>query len=135
MTDDVFALVAEGRVEAEALMVDTVDVYAKSSGGTFDESTGKLTGGTGALIYSGKAKRVMAKRFEQQANSGGREYVETRDELHLPMSAPRVGTGAVATVTAAPMDPNAVGVKLYVNGPSSGSLSTAQRLHVTEVVG
>lgn len=123
------------RVYESQMMIDTVAVHGPATGGTFDESTGKLTGGTGALIYSGKCRRVPSKRFEQQAGSGGRVYVEARDQLHLPMSAPHILAGSVATVLAAPKDPNAVGQKLYVNGPATGSMTTSQRLNVTEAVG
>lgn len=129
------AVLDEGRRLAESLMLDTCDVHSPVSGAVFDEGTGLYSGGVGALLYSGKCKRVAAKRFEKQASSGGREYVDSRDELHLPMSAPRVTAGCLATLTAAPLDPNAVGQKMYVSGPASGTLTTAQRLRVTEVVG
>lgn len=130
------AVIEAGRRQAESLMIDTVEIRGPASGSTFDESTGRLTGGApGAVLYSGPAKRVAAKRFEKQAASGGREYVDTRNELHLPMDAPRITAGAIATLLAAPKDPHAVGQRLYVAGPASGSLTTAQRLNVTEVVG
>jgi hypothetical protein len=106
------------RVYESQMMIDTVAIHGPASGGTFDESTGKLTGGTGALIYSGKCRRVPGKRFEQQVASGGRVDVQTRAQLHLPMSAPHIVGGSVVTLLAAPKDPSSVGQTLYVNGPA-----------------
>lgn len=132
---DVIALLHAGRAKAEEIMVDTCEIRGPSTGGTFDESTGKLTGGTGAVLYSGPCRRVRSKRFEQQVNSGGRTDVEARNQIHLPMSAAHIAAGSVATVTASPEDPNSVGQRWYVLGPSSGSLTTTQQLNVMAVVG
>jgi hypothetical protein len=129
-------LLADARTAAEAIMVDSCVITAPGSDPVFDENTGRYSSTGGATLYTGPCKRQSASRtFEQTAASGGRVFVEGRDQVHIPVGAPRIPAGSLVLVTAAPYEPHSVGVRLRVNGPQGKSLGTAQRLNVTEIVG
>lgn len=116
-------------------MVDSCTITGPATSPVFNETTGLYTSTPGATIYSGKCKRQSINRFEQTANAGDHVFVESRLQLHLPVLAPLIPEGSIATITAAPHDPHSVGIKLRVSGPGGKSFPTAQRLNVTEVVG
>lgn len=129
-------LLAAGRLAAEALMVDSCDIHGPATAPVFDENTGLYTSTPGELLYSGMCKRPPpTNRFVQILSAGDHAFEDVRAQLHLPVSAPKIPVGSIATITAAPESPHDVGVRLRVSGPGTGSLTTAQRLKVEEVVG
>lgn len=135
------------RADADGDMLDRCEIRAPDGDPVFDESTGKYTKTPGGVLYSGKCKRQAIIRFELTAESGAHQVVESRFILHLPMQldtldssgfrlpTPRIPEGSRVTMTDCPLDPVNVGQRFYVAGPGGKTLTTAQRLNVTEVVG
>lgn len=71
----------------------------------------------------------------REAQVGDRTSVETRTELHLPTSRPPLQVGDIWVLDAVHrLSLQVVGQKLRIEGPVSGSLKTARRYEVTEVV-
>lgn len=127
----------QARADAEGEMRDTCDIHSDPDARTevFDEETGLYTAEPGTLIYSGICKRqVQGARFEQRAAAGEHVFTESRLQLHLPIHAPRIPAGSIATITSSWADPTAVGQKLRINAPGGKTLSTAHRMNVSEVV-
>lgn len=130
-------LVADGRAEAEALMIDTCVIRAASSNSSFDEASGAYVTTPGAVLYTGPCKRQSPAgvRAEIIAEAADHNSTLSRLQLHIPASAPQIPLGALVTLTAAPLEPRSIGRRWRVDGPAGKSFATAQRLNVMEVVG
>lgn len=129
------------QLDAEGEMVDVCEIRAVAVG-VFNPTTGAYDSTPGALIYPETGRQVgickrqsSTARFEATANAGGRAVTESRIQMHIPASAPRIPTGAIVTVIACRNDPHSVGQKFHVDGPAGKTWPTAQRFNVTEVVG
>lgn len=130
------------RSDAEGEMVDQCVIRAGLPSKVFDPATGEYVNVEAALIYpeSGRPvgfckRQAFSRRFEQNAEVGAHSVTESRIQLDLPVSAPRIPTGAMVTMTACPFDPNSVGQVFRVEGPAGKTWATAQRINVSEVVG
>lgn len=120
------------QAEAEARMVDTWTIGADVGwvfNGTVDVQTV-----TPLFTTQGRLKSPGSVALESQA--GERTVVQTRRELHIPVSSPAVPVNAVAQCTEVheTSDPTMLNVIVRLSGPAPGSQTTARRLEVTETL-
>lgn len=120
----------ELRAEAEARMTSSC-VITTPGAPAWDDSTGTYEPGTPTTIYSGKCRLRWPNPAPQDGNSGQTSWAVDRiATLSIPIDAPPVPDGAVATMTANPHDPSVVGMELTVLTPQGQSHGTARRLPV-----
>lgn len=121
-------------------MVDSCTIRHPSTRGAFDDASGEYASVDGALIYQGVCKRQRGVALEVGATAGDHRFVESRSQLHLPVFLPSgaptpvIPVGAIATITVAPNDPQAVGRRLRIEGQAGKTWASALRFNVTEVV-
>jgi len=79
--------------------------------------------------------RVRSPLSQHAQQAGGGAVVEVTRELHIPVSAPLVPEGAIATCVGLDptSDPAMVNTVLRIEGPAEGDQTTARRLKVTEL--
>jgi hypothetical protein len=121
-----------GREAAEDLMVDAGELRGPDVQGTLDPDTGLYPVTPGALKYAGKAKSQTTDAIGHATEAGDRIVMETRFEVHLPMSAPQAAVDDVWTWTASQHDPQLVGKRFRVASLVQKSFMTARRLAVEE---
>lgn len=126
------------RAEAESRMLDTWAI-GTDLGWTFDPSADEGRGAdvqTIEPLFTTKARLKVSGNVVRESEAGGRTLVETRRELHIPVSSRAVPAGAVAQCTAvhATSDPTLLGTVVRLSGPAPGSQTTARRLEVVEVL-
>lgn len=126
------AALAQGRIQAERLMVDACAITRVTAQVT-DPLTGHVTPGT-AAVYTGKCKSQTGEALGQAIEPGEVEAVLILTELHLPVvGSEGVRRGDVATITAAAHDTSLVGRKLRIKDVMYKTFATARRLRVEEV--
>lgn len=124
------ALLARGRVEAEALMLDTcVITRAGGASGSLDDETGEWAYPAGSTVYTGKCKVQLSDSLRVgDAEAGEVTLAVTAVSLHLPIDGTGgVGRGMEATITSAAFDEALVGKRLHIQAPHAGSQKTARR--------
>lgn len=128
------AVVARGRVRAEALMVDTVSVKSKTTRAAQNETTGAETQQY-ETSFTSKAKIQSSSLESTDPEVGGRRQAIDSIELHLPITAPQVEQGQVVEVTAvgAGSDSRLVGRQFVVAAPMNKTHATATRLRLKEL--
>lgn len=127
-----------GRAAAERLMLDTGQAlrptgeYELVNIGLEDDVEVEITQPLfGPVRCKVQTREVQARESEV----GGRTAVEVRMELHLPASTPPLAVGDVWEFTAAhPLSMSTVGQRLRITSPVAGTLKTARRYSVEEVV-
>lgn len=104
-------------------------------GWTYDDDAGTDVQ-TVDPLFTTVGRMKVSGNVARDSEVGGRTSVETRRELHIPVSSPAVPANAVAQCTAiGPLtDPTLLGAIVRVSGPAPGSQTTARRLEVTEVM-
>jgi hypothetical protein len=120
-----------GRRRAEAEMRDTCTVRRATGATTTDPTTGKVTD-VMQTVYSGKCKFKVGIYATRNVSAGEALWVESKPQLHLPMSATGVRVGDVATIDTSELDPDLPGTVVRIDGPSHGSHLTARRFSCTE---
>jgi hypothetical protein len=126
-----------GRAAAERMMLDagqalrptgeweTVDI------GLEDDVEVEVT----QHLFDSRCKVQTREVQARESEVGGRTAVEVRMELHLPADTPPLAVGDVWEFTAAhPLSLSTVGQRLRVTSPVAGTLKTARRYSVEEVV-
>jgi hypothetical protein len=129
------AEVAEDRALAESRMLDTWAI-GTDLGWRYDEFLGRDVQSVDPL-FTTKGRLKTVGNVVHDAEAGGRMVVETRRELHIPVSSAAVPANAVAECTAIDentSDPTLLGTIVRLTGPAPGSQTTARRLEVTEVL-
>ena len=133
---------AAGQSLAESRMRFTCQVVGPSSSpGPLDPDTGWPTNPAGATVYTGKCRFRMsgAVAGNSARDVAGDRVQASQPTLSVPVSAPIVPVGSVATVTSVPADDPAahlwLGLRMKVIGRVLGSDMTAQRLLVEVVTG
>ena len=126
------------RSEAEARMVDSWTIGA-DLGWTYDQDADEGRGAevrTVDPLFSTKGRLKVAGNVVHEAEAGGRTVVETRRELHIPVSSPAAPVNAVAQCTEVDptSDPTLLGTIVRLAGPTPGAQTTARRLEVIEVL-
>jgi hypothetical protein len=126
------AAVAAGRLRAESLMVDAGT--AKRPTGGYEYVDGEEVLATTDL-FSSACKIQTRNLVAREDEVGGRTSVSVRTELHLPASTDALEVGDLFELTAVhALSLGVVGQRLRVTGPVAGSLKTARRYEVVEVV-
>lgn len=125
------ALLARGRVAAEALMADACTIR-RASAPTTDPDSGVVTPTT-TTIYSGKCKVQQA---QAASNTNPREVGEAyllllHLEVHLPVSVTGLDTDDEVTITAS-NDPDLIGRVFRIRELSHKTYATARRVGVQE---
>jgi hypothetical protein len=126
------SLVIEGRLEAEALMLDRVEIRRSTGAVAQNEATGRTTAAS-TLVYVGPCKVQSQDALPQAGEVAGREAVTQRYRLDLPVAVTVVRVGDVATITEAALDAELLGRRFRVAGQHHKSQATARRLPVEEV--
>jgi hypothetical protein len=129
------AVLARGRIAAEAGMVDTC-VIRRRSGDTTDPYSGVVTAAyVNPDPYSGKCRLRQVQALPETHDVGEDYVVLSRLQLQLPVSAVGLQVGDEVTVTASAHDPDLPGKVFLIRGPAVGSEITARRFEVTERTG
>lgn len=132
MRQQIMAATRAGRRRAESLMVDEC-IIRRPTGDV--ETEGYTVTSVSEEVYAGKCKVGSDRPHETGVTVGGSSTVTTqRHLLHLPVASGPFHVGDVATITAAPMQPNLVGNVYRIAGPDERSIQTAQRMYV-DIVG
>lgn len=115
-------------------MVDTWTV-SEDVGWTYDPGAGTDMQ-TVTPLFTTQGRLKVSGNVARDSEVGGRTSVETRRELHIPVTSPAAPANAVAQCTAihATSDPTLLGTIVRLAGPAPGSQTTARRLEVTEVL-
>lgn len=126
------------RAEAEARMVDTWAI-GTDGGWTYDPDADEGRGAdvqTVTPLFTTKARLKVSGNVVREAEAAGRTVVETRRELHIPVSSQAVPVGALAQCTEVhpTSDPTLLGTIVRLSGPAPGAQTTARRLEVTETL-
>lgn len=88
-----------------------------------------------ADLFASRCKVQTPAAQPSESEVGGRTAVEVRTELHLPASTAPLAVGDVWEFTAVhPLSLAIVGQRLRVTAPVAGTLKTARRYSVEEVV-
>lgn len=130
----VLDLLAEGRAEAEAIMLDAC-IITRVTGepGALNPETGLRDPAPTATVYTGKCKVQTYEPHESAKESGDHVFTEQRYHLHLPIGVGPVAVNDEAEILTAAADQMLVGKKYRIAGLHSKSLATAQRLLVDEI--
>jgi hypothetical protein len=114
------------RPTAEEFLTATVKILRHSSGGTFNEATGRTAYPDPALIYEGPARIQRMAQLNRADDIGDRQVVTGGATVSLPTSAAEVYVGdEVQVVTYRDPDsgdPHLVGRPLWVHEVRPGSL-------------
>lgn len=126
------------RAEAEARMRDTWTIGI-DDGWRYDPDADNGQGAdvrTITPLFTTKGRLKSAGNVVRESEAGGRTVVETRRELHIPVSSPDVPVNALAECTAVDVtsDPTLLGTVVRLAGPAPGAQTTARRLEVVEVL-
>lgn len=134
-------LIADGRADAESLMLDDCKITRASGTTTLDPDTGLPTADDPITIYGGTGTHDEDKCKIQSSgvqavtpDSGQHVYTIERPEIHLPVSATGVKVGDLVEITGSALDAANVGRKFTITGQFRKTLATAQRLPVEEIV-
>lgn len=128
-------VLARGRAKAESLMVDACTVQ-HTTGLVTDQETGVVTPAY-VTVYSGKCK-VQVRSVDaapRTTDVGEASVLVGHLVLHLPMSVTTVQPDDLVTVTTSVLDPDLVGRKFRLRGPSHKTYLTARRFPMVEVSG
>ena len=130
--------VSGGRALAESLMLDTGKALRPTGGYVYDPAANNGTGGdvlATTQVFTSRCKVQTRSIQAQDAEVGGRTAVTVRTELHLPASSAPLRVGDMWEFTAVDaLSLARVGQRVRVIGPVAGTLKTAARYEVEEVV-
>ncbi|MGW0626427.1 DUF6093 family protein [Streptomyces sp. NPDC002758] len=130
------AVLAAGRREHEAIMLDTVRIW-RPGPAVFDRSTGTTASGAPVELYAGKAR---VKPFGRSASTGVeagerevvvREYVVSLPFSALPAGGETVLAGDQVQVTAS-ADPRLTDRTLWVSVSQLNAQATAWRINAED---
>ncbi len=129
------ALLAQGRAEAEALMVDTCTIR-RVTGQTTNSTTGVVTP-TVSTVYSGPCKLQESGGLPREANpSPAAPVLMVYRQLHLPVAtSTNIRANDLATIDSCVNDAGMVGKVLVVRAERGKSWATARRLDVEQITG
>lgn len=130
----VLDLIAEGRAEAEAIMLDTCTITrVTGEAGALDPETGLREPAPTSTVYTGKCKVQTYEPHESAKESGDHVFTEQRYHLHLPIGVGPIEVDDTATILTAAADVQLVGRSYRIAALHHKSLATAQRLLVDEI--
>jgi hypothetical protein len=120
-----------GRMFADAGMVDTCTV-TRVSGGTTDPESGERTETT-TTVYSGRCRVRQASSTGSRHDVGEASIVEVGSQLQLPMAAEDIRTEDRAQIATSQLDPDLPGRVFVIGAPVAGTHLTSRRYQITEV--
>lgn len=127
-----------GRAAAESLMLDTGKALRPTGGYVYDPDANNGEGGDVLAttdLFTSKGKAQTRNLVAREAEVGGRTAVSVRTELHLPADTEPLQVDDLWEWTAVhDLSLAVVGQRLRVLGPVTGSLKTARRYEVEQVV-
>lgn len=125
-----------GRVVAESLMLDTGKAMRPTGETIYDPILQReVEQFDDGFEFTSRCKVQTRNIQARDAEVGARTSVEVRTELHLPANTTPLETGDVWEFTAIhPLSFAEVGQQVRVLAPVAGSLKTARRYEVEEVV-
>ncbi len=131
-----------GRVEAEALMIDTCTIDRPGATAT-DPTTGDVTS-TSTRIYPtfgqvlagnpGKCKVQSKDSATSSPEAGEATFTVVSRQVHIPANAADVQDGDVITITASRLNAFTVGKQYRVSGFTPDSFDTAARMPAKEML-
>ena len=127
--------VRRGRLAAERIMLDTIEVSYPTGATVKDTNTGREI-----PVYEVEFETICqfqtATLKSEDLTVAARREVVDRMVVKMPVDRPQVRTDALITCTATggPSDPRLVGRKFLVAGPHNKSYATATRLELKEYV-
>lgn len=126
-----------GRRAAESLMLDAGKAL-RPTGTTYDPTADDGNGATVTTfddLFASKCKVNTRNLVARDAEVGGRTSTSIRLELHLPADSAALQEDDVWEFTAVhPLSLTRVGQRVRVVGPVAGTLKTAARYEVEQVV-
>lgn len=132
---DLTAILPQLRAQAESLMLDTGKAL-RPNGGTEYDPVFKVDVDLYDDLFGPVACKVQTRNvLPRESEVGGRTSTSVRTELHVPARSPRLEVGDVwEFVTVHPLSLTVVGQRVRVVAPVAGTLKTAARYEVEEVV-
>lgn len=126
----------QSRGDAERLMLDTGKALRPIGGGmVYDKILQRDVEPTEGLFGPVRCKVQTRNVQARESEVGGRTSTAIRLELHLPADSPAMEVGDLWEFTAAhPLSLTRVGQRVRVVGPVAGTLKTAARYEVEEVL-
>ena len=122
--------VLRGRVEAEALMLDTCTVHRP--GEPITDADGNVTAGL-TLLYTGPCKIQQTLAQSSNPEAGGHQYTVQDTRWDTPVAAGVFQVDDVVTIVEAVLDPQLTGRVFRVTDPFHKTGATAQRTRVEAV--
>ena len=123
------------RADVESLMLDAGKALRPTGGYEYDPDAGAEVQATEPLFGPVRCKVQSRNVQPREAQVGERTSVSVRTELHLPAESPALTTGDVWEFTDVhPLSLATVGQRLRVVAPVAGTLKTAARYEVEEVI-
>lgn len=120
------------RAEAESLMLDTGNALRPTGGWVV---VGGIEVQATDTLFASPCKVQTRAIQAREAQVGGRTAVEVRTELHLPADTAPLAVGDLWEFTTVhALSLSVVGQRLRVTAPVAGTLKTARRYQVEEVV-
>lgn len=126
------AAVLAGRVEAEALMLDSCTVERPGEPVT-DPDTGEVTPSM-SPVYAGRCKVQSKDSSVATPDAGGASFTVVSRQVHIPANSADVRDGDVVTITASLLNAFTVGKQYRVEGFTPDTFDTASRLPVKEML-
>lgn len=134
---ELISAIPEMRLLAESLMVDAGKALRPTGEwemldiGLEDDVEVEVT----VPLFESRCKVQTRQVQARESEVGGRTAVEVRTELHLPADTAPLAVGDLwEFVTVHPLSLQVVGQRLRVTSPVAGTLKTARRYSVEEVV-
>lgn len=124
-----------GRRLSESLMTSTCTVRMRADEDVMDPSTGIMTPGLGATVYSGRCRVRPTGNQAQVTTSGGGEIFTFDYVVALPFDengSSAVSEGMLCLITNS-IDPALIGVLTEVQKVDRGDYVTARRLSCNDV--
>lgn len=127
--------VRKGRRAAESLMLDTGKALRPAGGMVYDPVTQAEVEATVPLFGPAPCKIQVRMIQGRESEVGGRTSVASVTELHLPANTTPLQVGDVWELTAVdPISLAKVGQRVRILAPAEGTLKTASRYPVEEVL-
>lgn len=120
-----------GRAAALDRMLDTGTV-TRTTGSTTDPETGVVTPTT-ATIYTGKCRIRQAVIMDRPLQAGGAQRYIQHSILSVPITAARLFTDDLFTLTASALTPTLVGRTWRVRALGGDTNATAARYEIAEI--
>ena len=132
LAHDIVAALPEMRAQAESLMLDTGKALRPTGGYEYVDGEDVLATDD---LFTSRCKIQTRTIQARESEVGGRTAVTVRTELHLPADTPPMVAGDLWEFTAVdPLSLATVGQRVRVLAPVAGTLKTARRYEVEQVV-